>query len=248
MALKLGICQLCMNPRELALSHAIPDALIRAIKRRNNGQTISILDRPPYFQRSNESGGDHLLCEPCETRLNQEFDAYGVGRINEARKKLDRIPREIRLEVDPQRMLGFLASVLWRASISTNPVYNSIETEYGERMQLRRIFETKSDRYVLASMSISNLIDGRKHFSDAALRDVVVPPTDWNAISPGRKLRSFFFIANGLLFNLTMPPPGQGTVQSTFWTADSIRPRMSDQDIRTFPPVLRMLGLPTRRK
>lgn len=248
MALKHGICQLCMNSTELAHSHAIPNALIKDIQRRNSGQTIVVTGRPPHYHRSNDSGGDHLLCEPCERELNRSFDAYGVLWIKRARQQLDEAPRNDRREVDPQRMLGFVSSVLWRAAISSNPFYDSIDTEYGERMQLRGIFERAGDRYAVARMSISNLIDRDKRFSPAALRDVVVPPTSWGAMSAGRKLRSFFFIANGLLFNLTMPPPSRGTGTGTFWTADTIKPKIRDQDIRSFPPFQWMLGLPINRK
>lgn len=247
MAVKLGTCQLCMEASELAISHAIPNALIRDIQRRNSGQTIFLTGRPPYHRRSNDSGGDHLLCEPCERKLNTSFDAYGVRWINEARKQLDGSARGVRREVDPQRMLGFLSSVLWRASISRNAIYHSMQTEYGERMLLRRVFEARDDRYALASMSISNLIDSRKRFSRVSLRDVVVPPTSWEAKSAGLRLRSFFFIANGLLFGFTMPPPNRGIGKKTFWAADSFRPRILDQDIRNFPPVQHMLELPIQR-
>lgn len=248
MALEFGICQLCMSSCQLARSHAIPDALIKDIHRRNNGQARFITGRSPFSRRSNDSGADHLLCETCERELNGSFDAYGVLWINQARRQLDETPRHDRKAVDPQRMLGFVSSVLWRASISRNPIYDSIVTDYGERMQLRRILETPDDRYALATMSISNLIDSEQLFSPIALRDVVIPPTSWGAISAGQKLRSFFFIVNGLLFNLTIPPPSRGTGKSVFWSADTIRPRIRDQNIRTFPPMLWMLGLPIKRK
>lgn len=248
MALKHGICQLCMNPRQLALSHAIPHALIKDIQRRNSGQTIFVTGQPPHYHRSNDSGGDHLLCEICESKLNTSFDAYGVLWINQTRQQLDESPRDDRRLVDPQRMLGFVSSVLWRAAISRNAVYSAIETEYGERMQLRRVFQTPEDRYALASMSVSKLIDSKKRFSPTALRDVVVPPTSWEAMSAGRGLRLFFFIVNGLLFGLTMPPPSRGTGKGTFWAADTTRPRIRDQDIRKFPPIQRMLALPIKRK
>lgn len=248
MALKTGTCQLCMKPSQLALSHAIPNALIRDIQRRNNGQTIFVSGRPPYHRRTNDSGGDHLLCEPCETKLNTSFDAYGSRWIKGARQQLDKSPREVRREVDPQRMLGFVSSVLWRAAISRSAVYDRMETEYGERMRLLGIFETPDDRYPFASMSVSNLIDSKKHFSPVTLRDIVVPPTSWEAMWAGRRLRSFFFVANGLLFGLTMPPPNKGTGKTTFWAADTIRPRIRDQDIRKFPPILQILALPIGNK
>lgn len=248
MALKSGICQLCMKPSQLALSHAIPHALIKDIQRRNSGQTIFITGRPPYHRRTNDSGADYLLCEPCESRLNRDFDFYGCRWINQARQQLDNHPREVRREVDPQRMLGFVSSVLWRAAISRSGVYNSMDIDYGERMRLRGAFETHEDRYALASMSVLNLIDKKKHFSPAALRGVIIPPTSWEAISAGRRLRSFFFVANGLLFGFTMPPPSSGTGTKTFWTPDTIRPRIRDQDIRKFPPFLQMLELPITAK
>ncbi len=247
MALKQGICQLCMKPSQLALSHAIPNALIKDIQRRNSGQTIFITGRRPHYRRSNDSGGDHLLCEPCEAKLNTCFDKYGGRWINQMRQLLSGSPSVKRQALDPQRMLGFVSSVLWRAAISKSAVYASMETEYSERMQLRRVFETHDDRYAFATMSVSNLIDSKQRFSSLALRDVVVPPTSWEAMSAGRRLRSFFFIANGLLFGLTMPPPSRGTGKGSFWTADSIKPRIRDQDIRKFPPILKMLALPINR-
>ncbi|MFV1497956.1 hypothetical protein VWY34_14835 [Phaeobacter sp. JH20_02] len=248
MALKPGTCQLCMKHRPLALSHAIPNALIRDIQRRNNGQTIVLTGSSPHHRRSNESGGDHLLCEHCESKLNTCFDAYGVRWINQARQQLDKSPRDVRREVDPQRMLGFIASVLWRAAISRNAVYSSMETDYGERMLLRRVFETQDDRYAFASMSVSNLIDSKNLFPPVALRDVVTPPTSWQTVSAGRRLRAFFFVANGLLLGLTMPPPSRGTGRKTFWAADTFKPRIRDQDIRKFPPIQHILALPVQRK
>lgn len=248
MALKQGICQLCMKPSQLALSHAIPKALIKDIQRRNSGQTILVTGRTPYHRQSNDSGGDHLLCEFCETKLNTSFDAYGVRWVNQTRQQLSKSPAVSRQEIDPQRMLGFVSSVLWRAAISKSAVYKSIETEYSERMQLRRVFEILDDRYAFATMSVSNLIDSKKRFSPLALRDVVVPPTSWEAMSAVRRLRSFFFIVNGLLFGLTMPPPSRGTGKGSFWTADTIKPRIRDQDIRKFPPILNMLALPIKRE
>lgn len=143
-------------------------------------------------------------------------------------------------------MLGFVSAVLWRAAISKNDIYASLETDYSVRMQLRRVFETPDDRYTLATMAVSNLIDSKKRFSAAALSDVIVTPTRWEAKSAGLCLQSFFFIVHGLLFNFTMPPPSQSTGGGLFWAADTIKPKIRDQDIRKFPPVMRMLALPIK--
>lgn len=248
MALKPGICHLCLQSRQLAESHAIPHALIKDIQRRNSGQTILVTGKPAPYRRSNDSGADHLLCEPCERKLNRAFDAYGILWINEMREQLDNTPRHDRKAVDPQRMIGFVSAVLWRAAISGNEIYGSLETDYGMRMRLREIFETTGDRYALASMSVANLTDSKKRFSPAALRDVVVPPTSWQAVSAGQDLRSFFFIVNGLLFNLTMPTPSRGSGKGVFWAANTMMPKIRNRDFRAFPPVRLMLGLPMLRQ
>ena len=245
--MKAGICELCLHPGNLARSHAIPNALIRDIQRRNNGQTFLVNGRPPHWRRTNESGHDHLLCQTCESRLNTSFDSYGVSWIQQARQKIDNAHRPIRIQVDPQRMLGFVSSVLWRAAISTNHIYESINTDYAERLRLRSIFEDKADRYSLASMFIVNLYDKQNRFSPAALRDVVIAPTSWRANSAGVSLRAFFFVANGLLFNLTMPPPTKSVGKGKFWTADTINPIIQSQDIRAFPPLQWMLGFEVKK-
>jgi len=143
--------------------------------------------------------------------------------------------------VDPQRMMGFVLSVCWRASISTHEMYAGMRTTYTERMHMRAGFEVQENRFNYGSLSISNLVDSRKRFKPNALCDFVVPPSLWVPKTPDKDRKALFFILNGFFFTLIIPNLLPSIVRKgSFWNHKSHAVTLPNFDVWNFPHFVEM--------
>ena len=142
------ICRLCLKDRKLADSHIIPEFIYKSMYDKNH----RFLEMPDvdvgkvgYQQKGYR---EQLLCfgrDGCENRLNHYYEQY-------ARKLfVDSLPppespnskRLVFKSLKYGRFKLFILSVLWRASISSHPMF--------ERINLGDVHEEKIRLLLLAS-------------------------------------------------------------------------------------------------
>ena len=127
-------CSLCGLNRKLINAHAIPEAFFR--KLRIDGETpLLVSGEQGQFPKKAPIGvyDDGILCEACEPAFGR-IDDYGINvflkDFGTDFKPLSKNGETAGFEsvtADPSRILQFLVSVLWRASISTHRFFSKVD-------------------------------------------------------------------------------------------------------------------------
>lgn len=130
-------CLLCLRDRKLVKSHVIPEAFWRVMRDDVEGAPWLISGAEGvHAQRSHIGVYDQgILCDECEPKFG-DLDAYGIRILlqdfgREFTPIIDTVfPARVAgyesTTVDQDRLLRFLVSVLWRASVSTQPFYQRV--------------------------------------------------------------------------------------------------------------------------
>jgi len=129
-------CRLCFCDRKTVASHIVPKAFWVEL-RGDDGPPVLISGAEGVFPQKSQIGvyDETILCEDCEAKFN-DVDDYAIRVLL---KEFDSLfapvwdttfpARIVAYEsgaVDQERLLRFLVSVLWRASVSTQPTYKRV--------------------------------------------------------------------------------------------------------------------------
>jgi hypothetical protein len=118
-------CALCGGVRPLVKSHVIPESFFREL--RIGGEPPLLVSSGEFPRRAPVGVYDRILCAPCEGRF-ADLDAVGA-ELPLQRFELTFQPVTFNgvtvgyeaAQIDAQRLLQFLVSVMWRASVSNLP-------------------------------------------------------------------------------------------------------------------------------
>lgn len=205
MAMKTGICKLCLQEKPLLKkSHIIPDFIYRdgglyhsghIIKKINldaalEGQLVEVgIHRDGMYDK-------HILCEDCDNSVIGSLESYArpvlygdkTPGIEGKRKRIGNVL--ILTDIDYTKMKLFFLSILWRASISKHSVFNEVEIQPRALEKLR-------------VMILNNKIDDHKAFplifltcSDKRWGRTMLPPV-------GGIKRTTFFVLPKITFITT---------------------------------------------
>lgn len=127
--MKDGICQLCLESRQLCNSHALPDSIVKYVLRKNSGKFVAIADdQDTQVKYSSDTWDVEMLCADCEKKLNEKYDAYGIAVFRGHGQILRETDGVRFIQIDRRRLRMFFLSVLWRASVSTHPNYFNVSS------------------------------------------------------------------------------------------------------------------------
>lgn len=142
-------CRLCGTNAKLVKSHIIPEAFFREL--RSEGEIpLLVTGREGHFPKKAPIGvyDSELLCSACEA-LFSSGDSYGIDVLL---SQFDRYFNPLHLaertlafqgdDVDNIRLLRFLISVLWRASVSTQRFYGAVKLGPHEELAKNSMFES----------------------------------------------------------------------------------------------------------
>lgn len=141
-------CKLCGKEKKAAKSHVIPEAFFREI-RMDDKKLMLRADYPDALPKSTPIGvyDQTILCHECEAKFNR-YDDYGIrvlakeqNKFFVAAKRPNGADALQAAGVDANLLLGFLASVLWRASVSTHIFYTRVSLGPFEEI-LRRYIDS----------------------------------------------------------------------------------------------------------
>jgi len=127
-------CRLCGSTTGFVKSHIIPEAFFREIR---DGKEAPILvsGSPGYFPKRSPIGiyDAEILCSGCESEFAQ-LDSYGIevllscfGSFFQPMVLSGVAEGFESATVDKLKLLDFLVSVLWRASVSTQAFYRKVD-------------------------------------------------------------------------------------------------------------------------
>jgi hypothetical protein len=126
-------CRVCAATAGFVKSHIIPEAFFRELR---DGQVAPLLVAGAKDQLPKKAPigvyDQGMLCAACEEKF-LHWDTYGVevllSRFEAYFSPILNNGTTVAYEtaqVDKQRLLDFLVSVLWRASVSTQPFYKTV--------------------------------------------------------------------------------------------------------------------------
>ena len=127
-------CRLCGNNNKLIKAHVIPEAFFREIVIGDEGAHL-ISGSPGELPKRSPIGvyDREILCDQCEVKFGR-VDDYGVlvllKRFHELFLPIINEKRIVGYQaenINQDLLLRFLVSTLWRASVSTQPFYDSID-------------------------------------------------------------------------------------------------------------------------
>lgn len=142
-------CRLCGANVSLVKSHIIPEAFFREL--RSEGEIpLLVAGKEGHLPKRAPIGvyDPELLCAPCESKFSSG-DSYGIAvllsQFERHFKPLHVADRVLAFEgndVDTTRLLRFLLSILWRASVSTQPFYAAVKLGPHEELAKQSMFES----------------------------------------------------------------------------------------------------------
>ncbi|WP_375737729.1 hypothetical protein [Pseudomonas boanensis] len=125
---------LCLQQHKFIKAHAIPEAFFREM-RVDGEKSLLVSGQPGQFPKKAPIGvyDEEILCEDCEPSFSK-IDDYGIEvllkKFDERFHPLQRDGKTAGFEsasVDPSRLLQFLVTILWRASVSSRPFYSKVD-------------------------------------------------------------------------------------------------------------------------
>lgn len=202
----MTICRLCDKDKELMNSHAIPDAIFRRLFREDSGKAIAFRideDLPVGF--SNDSWSEHQLCSDCEKLINNNYEKYAISLIRGGEGNVNKSQYGISFSnIENNRLILFLISILWRAAESNDPAYSKvILPDYVRDVMKHSIFHAKCLPKNLLSIEVSRLKDfsGKNGFSDGDLKRIIVSPF----YRAGDNKVSFCYLLEGFFVEIFFP-------------------------------------------
>lgn len=126
--MKIGSCKLCKNERELKNSHIIPEFMYTPLYDKKH--RFDMLSNHETLRTKNLQKGirEYLLCEQCEVVLSK-YERY-VSQILSGQNHIahQRNGGLVHLDgVDYKKLRLFGLSVLWRASVSSLPIFKQVK-------------------------------------------------------------------------------------------------------------------------
>lgn len=153
MAMKTGICKLCLQEKQLLnKSHIIPDFMYRDGKIYHDDHTVHRIDfgqslKGKVARRGRQNSGEYeggVLCKECDGGIIKNYEDY--AKLFLYGKKLSKQliyqfpPGEVIIQnIDYTKLKLFFLSVLWRASISSRPFFKEIKISTEIEKELREM-------------------------------------------------------------------------------------------------------------
>jgi len=234
----MGICAKCRENGPLRKSHSIPRSFILPILQSNNGQGIQLSGGKEKVHRSNNSGASPMLCENCEIWFNEKIDMNADIETKKMRRTIAKSKDEVAFSTDNQRIVLFILSVFWRASISENKLCQDFNLREQILHQIEHCFSSPKihDPFKFASCRIANITDKANHFDDAHLQQIVSWPNI--AKGPDKSKIEMHFVARGLYFSASIPRQQYAKIKKNRLIQKRGLLRIKNEDIFDLPGML----------
>ncbi len=176
----IGICKLCLEVKTLMESYSIPRSYFKRLKK--DSPQLMIIQKGSKPKLENIDPKEPLLCFECEQFISNEYESYGTRLLrnpHNIRKNSDHI---IVNSFNYKRFYLFLLSILWRASISKNVHYSSVNgvPELDDLMRhciqkkevrINKLSNLKIDNFI--RICVFRLIDSTNNIPDNVIKAVL---------------------------------------------------------------------------
>lgn len=127
----MEVCKLCKQPSKLIKAHIVPEAFWPKVSDVGSPKIIS--NSAGFYPKKSPIGvyDENILCEACDNSLGQ-LDQHACEKLLKAndQKTLYNRGEIIAHEypsADAKMLVAFVASVAWRASVSTHNFYGRVD-------------------------------------------------------------------------------------------------------------------------
>lgn len=124
----MSICRLCLHDRKLCKSHIVPEFLYSPLYD-SDREMMAITGRGRQgWKPLNKGIWEHLLCSDCEQYLNREYEQP----FQDQWAGDDALPRQMTKDDVHTATFSYVSfklfhlSILFRASVSSNPMFQAI--------------------------------------------------------------------------------------------------------------------------
>ena len=197
-------CRLCLQKKELRFSHIIPNLFFRKLKHENkSGQIIYFyMEGEGKIERGQNTWQEYLLCEDCEAKI-EKYETYASRLLYYPKgddiRHVNTKDKRILQGIEPTQFKLFQLSVLWRAGISSLPMFSRIVLTKDEQEFLRKILHDESVwLYEQYWCDIVTYYDKYKRLKDSM--QLIIQPTI--EIKEGRIY--YIFVFGGYVWNFNM--------------------------------------------
>ncbi len=140
----MAFCRLCRKSRKLINAHIIPRSFYVALDN-SEGPMKIVASQPGAYARRSPNGiyDPNILCAECDNAIGGQLETHAVEQLLRPRERLAVSDSGTHLAhiyagADPNRIFRFIASIAWRASVSTQAFFRSFDIGLWEE-QLRPI-------------------------------------------------------------------------------------------------------------
>lgn len=203
--LSKSICALCLKNVPLQKSHVIPDSIFKRIFRTNSGKGISFsTDEDSSVEYTSDSWSEPLLCEGCESALNEKYENYSLALLRGAKGKVLKHEKGVTFsDVDLVTFHLFVISIFWRSAVSQHYAFQKvfIPEPWKDKVRLS-LYAKISVPVSRISVKISRLIDKSDNgFSLESLKQIVLSPF----FRDQKERFSFCFLFEGFFIEILFP-------------------------------------------
>ena len=159
---QIDYCKLCRKLTKLENSHAIPKAVFKHIfSYDSTGKAVEInADLSTNTRYSSNSWAEHQLCKSCETRLNTQYDSYGINLLKSTFSQEKNKYGITFTNIDRRKFRLFFLSIMWRSALSSHPNYKNVKLDFAQLETLRSAFynnnNTAHSNFTVAVYKLEN--------------------------------------------------------------------------------------------
>lgn len=174
----MNFCLLCLGQRTFIKAHAIPEAFFREMRIDGESPTLVSGMAGQYSKRAPIGVYDEeILCGECEAKFRQ-IDDYGIevllrkfGEVFHPIERAGKIAGFESTTVDPNRLLQFLVTVLWRASVSSHDFYSKVDLGPHELLSRTAVTSSSTALPTLFDAVLSRWRNEDENFPTTAMLD-----------------------------------------------------------------------------
>lgn len=211
----VGNCKLCGELKPLCRSHILPKSFTRRLR---NGASQIIWEKiglPPKALKANGEFAEPLLCECCEGLIKRNYEDYGTRLFVDKQHIIESADHIAITEFDYEKYFLFVISILWRGSVSSLEIYDSLKpAAYGDEPLKYCLLENtlrapppvsvRLDSF--SKIAVKKVVDRTLEIPQESIDQAILIPTLTRCES-AEKAMHFYFMVDGFFVSMMLVSP-----------------------------------------
>lgn len=190
-----GRCRLCNSDSRLVASHIIPNFHYGPLKRATGHFFVLSPDPSKKLLKKQRGITEYLLCAECDNVRLSQYENHLAKVLFGGHPLMGKIEGPLLMieGYDYKKVKNGLLSILWRMSVSSDPIFSEVDLgpQHEERLRLALFNDTEIPEQEYAILLVAPLFDGK------SLTDLILAP-DCARVDGNRVYRC---VISGLIFS-----------------------------------------------